>query len=199
MRASTTTTSTSSSTRPTPATQAPTGNRPDRGRCGVCRRGGGRARVRRVHGRRRRRRRAAVRCRRHFGPRSPGRRRAAPETASPSRGDDLTTEARHDDHEPDDHSATTTSREPDEAPPFDRFVDDGPATPAGCADGNVISTALERALAGRTTRVTICGATGNGTHPGHRAGPCRRGPPAACACWPRTGGPPTPMCPTGHC
>ncbi len=58
--------------------------------------------------------------------------------------------------------STTTSREPDEAPPFDRFVDDGPATPAGCADGNVISTALERALAGRTTRVTICGATGTG-------------------------------------
>ena len=56
----------------------------------------------------------------------------------------------------------TTSDEPGEAPPFDRFLDDAATTPIGIADGGVIGAALERALAGRTTRVTICGAAGTG-------------------------------------
>ncbi len=56
----------------------------------------------------------------------------------------------------------TTSDEPGEAPPFDRFLADATTTPIGIADGGVIGAALERALAGRTTRVTICGAAGTG-------------------------------------
>ena len=56
----------------------------------------------------------------------------------------------------------TMSDEPGEAPPFERFLADAGATPVGIADGGVIGAALEQALAGRTTRVTICGAAGTG-------------------------------------
>ena len=68
----------------------------------------------------------------------------------------------------------TTSDEPGEAPPFDRFLADAPTTPIGIADGGVIGAALERALAGRTTRVTICGAAGTG-RTRDRGGSCGSG------------------------
>ena len=57
---------------------------------------------------------------------------------------------------------TTMSNEPDAAPPFDRFLDGGGTTRIGIVDGGVIGAALERALACRTTRVTICGVSGTG-------------------------------------